>query len=711
MDLATRCGTTGCTGAIEDGYCVVCGAPPTRPAAAPPRPRAPEPVRAAAPRPWNTGPARALVRMPVVPPQDPEDAVLADPHVPEARRFCGRCDAPVGRGQGGAPGRTEGFCGRCRAPYSFAPRLRRGDLVAGQYEVAGCLAHGGLGWVYLARDRHVADRWVVLKGLRDTGDADALAAAAAERRVLAEVEHPGIVKIYNFVRHAGDGHIVMEYAGGRSLRDLAVAHRAATGGPLPLPQVLAHALDALGALGHLHERGLLYCDFKPANAVQCGTELRLIDLGGVRRIGDEDGAIYGTAGFQAPEIGDEAPSVASDLYTVGRTMAVLAFEFAGFTGLYRHSLPDRDRVPLLARHESFDLLLRRATHPDPAARFASAAEMAEQTAGVLREVLAAEEDRPVPAPSARFGPETRAPGARAGALPSPADLAAALPRPLPDEDDPAAAYLASLAAATPAEIVSALDGAHVDSTEVRQSLAHARLVLGDTAGARRILDGLPRDWRTLWYGALADLARGAAGTAADGFAAVRALLPGELVPSLALGLCAELRTRASDAEPCYERVWTTDRNLPSAGFGLARVRFALGDRYAAVDALLAVPPLSRHHAEAQLGAVVARLKGRDPAALNLSELADCGTRVAALDLDDGRRLRATALVLTAALGYVRAQGAPPAGTAVLGVPLTERDLGFGLERCYRSLARTTDDAARRLALVELANSARPHTLR
>ena len=66
----------------------------------------------------------------------------------------------------------------------------------------GCLAHGGLGWIYLARDRNVSDRWVVLKGLLNTGDADAMAAAVAERRFLAEVEHPNIVRIYNFVQHA-----------------------------------------------------------------------------------------------------------------------------------------------------------------------------------------------------------------------------------------------------------------------------------------------------------------------------------------------------------------------------------------------------------------------------------------------------------------------------------------------------------------------------
>lgn len=103
---------------------------------------------------------------------------MENPEVPERKRFCSRsdCGAPVGRARGERPGRTEGFCTKCGHPYSFVPKLQSGDVVHGQYEVAGCLAHGGLGWVYLAVDRAVSDRWVVLKGLLDTGDQDAMAA-------------------------------------------------------------------------------------------------------------------------------------------------------------------------------------------------------------------------------------------------------------------------------------------------------------------------------------------------------------------------------------------------------------------------------------------------------------------------------------------------------------------------------------------------------
>ena len=126
-----------------------------------------------------------------------------NPSVPEEKRFCSSCGAPVGRSRDGKPGRTEGFCPKCRAPYSFAPKLHAGDVVGGQYEVVGCIAHGGLGWIYLARDHNVSERYVVLKGLLNTGDDDAFEAAVAERQFLAEVQHPLILEIYNFAQLRG----------------------------------------------------------------------------------------------------------------------------------------------------------------------------------------------------------------------------------------------------------------------------------------------------------------------------------------------------------------------------------------------------------------------------------------------------------------------------------------------------------------------------
>ncbi|WP_425608720.1 tetratricopeptide repeat protein [Streptomyces albipurpureus] len=358
-----------------------------------------------------------LVVVPEVPRPDPRSAVMSEPEVPERKRFCSRseCGAPVGRSRGGIPGRTEGFCTSCGHPYSFVPKLAPGDIVRGQYEVVGCLAHGGLGWVYLAVDRAVSDRWVVLKGLLDTGDQDAMAAAISERRFLAEIEHSNIVRIYNFVEHLDqrtgslDGYIVMEYVGGKSLKELANDRRDAAGkrDPLPVEQACAYGIEALEALGHLHSRNLLYCDFKVDNAIQQQDQLKLIDMGAVRRMDDDESAIYGTVGYQAPEVADVGPSVASDLYTVARTLAVLSFDFQGYTNVFVDSLPDPENIQVFRTYESFYRLLVRATDPDPARRFSSAQEMAEQLTGVLREVVAIQTGRPRPSLSTLFGTEVR----------------------------------------------------------------------------------------------------------------------------------------------------------------------------------------------------------------------------------------------------------------------------------------------------------------
>ena len=205
--------------------------PAPRPRATSPRP----PWAPSAPASWGPSPRAApaarqrlrsarlgggITTVRPAPTIDAEKALLTDPVVAEDKRFCPKCGEPVGRGRDGKPGRSTGFCAKCRFPFSFDPKLKAGDLVAGQYEVAGCLAHGGLGWIYLARDKNVSDRWVVLKGLLNSADPDALAAAIAEQRFLAQVSHPSIVEIYNFVTHDDAGYIVMEYVGGTSLKSI-----------------------------------------------------------------------------------------------------------------------------------------------------------------------------------------------------------------------------------------------------------------------------------------------------------------------------------------------------------------------------------------------------------------------------------------------------------------------------------------------------------
>lgn len=674
-----------------------------------------------------------LVQVPEVPRPDPRSMVLETAEVPERKRFCSRsdCGAPVGRARGDQPGRTEGFCTRCGHPYSFVPKLHSGDIVRGQYEVVGCLAHGGLGWIYLAIDRAVSDRWVVLKGLLDTGDQDAMAAAISERRFLAEIEHNNIVRIYNFVEHLDqrtgslDGYIVMEYVGGKSLKEIANGRRTPDGrrDPLPVEQACAYGIEALEALGHLHSRNLLYCDFKVDNAIQTEDQLKLIDMGAVRRMDDDESAIYGTVGYQAPEVADAGPSVASDLYTVARTLAVLTFDFQGYTSVFVDSLPDPDNIEVFRQYESFYRLLVRATDPDPARRFASAQEMSEQLTGVLREVVSLQTGRARPALSTIFGPELKvtdtelfgaldgdvsrlgmrrektkskngAPPSGTSALltsgaavaSSPARLtkqldtaaaALALPVPRVDPGDPNAGFLAGLIASAPAELITALHAAPTGSLELRLRELRARLEMGEFPLAQSTLDALerdhPDDWRVVWYRGVAALATGDHENAALSFDAIYDAFPGEPAPKLALGLCAEVLGQLDNAAEYYRLVWTTDPSFVSAAFGLARVRLTAGDRQNAVRTLESVPEASIHYTAARVAAVRARLRHRTEATLAsgaapdapfLDDLTAAAGQVEALGgygLDAVRREQLSTEVLGCALDWVLSggQGAAP----------------------------------------------------
>jgi serine/threonine-protein kinase PknG len=644
---------------------------------------------------------------------DPATAIMAKAEVPEEKRYCAKCGQPVGRSRGDRPGRTSGFCPHCGEPFNFSPKLVKGDLVGGQYEVVGALAHGGLGWIYLAIDKNVSDRWVVLKGLLNSGDEDALAAAVAERRFLAEVEHPNIVKIYNFVEHDGAGYIVMEYIGGESLKNILKDRRNANGGnpsPLPVDQALAYILEIMPAFGYLHDRGLIFCDFKPDNVIQSGDQMKLIDLGGVVRFDDMDAAIYGTVGYQAPEMATLGPSIASDLFTIGRTLAVLTTDFRGYQSTFKDSLPDRNEFEVYRKYESFYRLLVRATRVEPTERFVDAGEMTDQMLGVLRQVLAADGEAH-PAPSKLFTGEMRT------------DLRAEgprwqeLPTPLIDLTDPAAAFLASVTVTDPSEVLQLLKTAPVDTFEVRLRALRAEIDLATRQqyfdDARQARDALlatdGADWRLAWYDGLLALATGDFPYALQRFDAVYAALPGELAPQLALGLTLELAGDPA-AAGYYDTVSRTDPAYTTAAAGLARCRLRSGDRKGAVEAYNRVPGTSSAYRTSQVGAVRALVQPHPSAAADVTSLAAAAALIERLEVEAAQLAALRAELLEQALQTLLG-GATLPGT-VLGSARNgaaeERDVRFALEDAYREMARAAQGPDR-IRLVDMANAARPRT--
>ncbi|GAB3703766.1 serine/threonine-protein kinase [Mariniluteicoccus flavus] len=729
-----RCVMPGCGGEIRDGYCDICGSPPDA---------APAPVGddaglstitrgsnrldstalgsararksgSKATRRTGTGSQRlraarigaGLTRVPPAPPVDPAAALMKDPQVPENKRTCPSCGAPVGRSRDGQPGRTTGFCAKCRNPFSFEPKLKRGDLIANQYAVEGCLAHGGLGWIYLARDKNVSDRWVVLKGLLNSGDPDALAAAIAEQQFLAQVEHPLIVEIYNFVTHDGAGYIVMEYVGGRSLKQLLKSRMANNGGeydPLPVDQALAYLVEALPAFSYLHDLGLIYCDFKPDNIIQVGDAIKLIDLGGVRRADDEDSAIYGTVGYQAPEVARIGVSVESDIFTIGRTLMVLCSEFRGYQTTYEFSLPPVEQTPLFQENDSLYRLLLKCCAPDPADRFSTADELRVQVLGVLRETVA------------RRTAGTALTSASSLLFEAPLIMGDSLdwhqlPRLRPDTADSQYAWLSNIDLDDPAERLQALATAPESSPEVMLARASAALELSDGALVRQTVDELlahdPWEWRAVWMQGLHALQSGQWADAQAAFNAVYGQVPGELAPKLALALACEHGQAPDVAEALYLTCVATDANyVTPAAFGLNRVRAGRGDLEAAVAALDLVPTTSRGYAEAR------RQRSMHLLALGrgLPDLAAALQSVDGIRMDERAAAELQVTVLERSLAEVTRTGPQPS-IMVGDYPAHPDALRGGLERAYRSLARHELAPERRIELIDRANRMRKWSL-
>jgi len=652
-----------------------------------------------------------LVEIPEVPLRDPESALIHNPVVPESRRFCTRCGAPVGRREDGRPGAMEGVCPNDGAPFSFRPKLRAGDLVGAQYEVVGYLPQGGLGWIYLAKDRRVGDdavtRWVVLKGLLDPGDPSAAETAAAERRSLAAVEHPNIVKILNLAEEDSASYIVMEYVGGPSLREERRERwreRAGETDPFPASLACEYVVRVLPALAYLHDRGLAYCDLKPDNVIRTPSGLTLIDLGAVRRIGSE-ATVYGTEGYQAPEIADTGPTVASDLYTVARTLAVLCIDIDRPQGAPRLDLPAPAEEPLFREHDSLYRFLRKGTDPDPSARFGSADEMAEQLLGVIRELVADGTTR-TSAPSRYFTADFRArPDAPDHRL---------LPRLRVRPEDDAAGYLATLPEGDPGAVIEQLSYAPARTIEVDLRRVRALIDLGSFEEASRELDALqtahPRDWRVQWYRGIWALAGGDPHAAASPFFHVYEQLPGELAPKLALGVASEYAEDWIGAADRYVIVARTDPSFTTATFGLARSRAAIGDRAGAIESYDLVPDASIAYVDAQLSRCEALLDRSTGGDAEIDDVLEAGRTFDRLALRDirGQRLRAEVLEAVLDLMLVGRLTPDPA-RAVAGCRLEETEVRFALEDSYRRLARAASRARERIDLIDRANLRRPRT--
>jgi len=254
-----------------------------------------------------------------------------------------------------------------------------------------------MGIVYSANDTRL-NRPVALKMiLASDNDEDSRKRFLREAQAAARVTHPNICRLYDIGEEDGRPYLVMELLEGESISERLKQ------GPMPLAEALQVMLSILSALGALHRSSIVHRDLKPSNVFLSTQGVKLLDFGLAKPVssfsGDgrtqteltAHGVIAGTPRYSSPEqVTGKPVDARSDLFSAGAILFEMlagnpAFEGNSAMELFHAVLYEAPAA--LSGSQAItavDRIARRAMDKNPANRFASASEMAEELRAVTR---------------------------------------------------------------------------------------------------------------------------------------------------------------------------------------------------------------------------------------------------------------------------------------------------------------------------------------
>jgi|UniRef100_UPI003783A9AF tRNA A-37 threonylcarbamoyl transferase component Bud32 len=294
----------------------------------------------------------------------------------------------------GAEGEKNGFLEPNETLTASVPIPAAGDKVGyfGDYVLLDEIAHGSSGVVFRARQVSL-DRVVALKMLRHrpllSKEADTQR-LRAEATAAASLDHPNIVPIYEVGAHEGQPYFSMKLVAGGTLQFHMAEYQAAPRKAVALMVKVARAVQ------HAHAKGILHRDLKPGNILLDAVgEPHVTDFGLARKMGQESGltmtGVVGTPHYMSPEQargGVRELTPATDIYSLGAILYELveghhAFESDDLIELLKQVAekpPPTPRTP----HRELAAILMKCLEKSPAARHATAAELADALENWLR---------------------------------------------------------------------------------------------------------------------------------------------------------------------------------------------------------------------------------------------------------------------------------------------------------------------------------------
>jgi serine/threonine protein kinase len=191
-----------------------------------------------------------------------------------------------------------------------------GEIIAGRYRIIKELGRGGLGVVYKALDMRL-QRMVALKVLSHDFDAESQQRFMNEARIAHSLDHPNIVRTFDFEQDANRAYVIVDYVEGSNLREF-IAER----GPIDTQSAIEIIQQAGRGLEYLHQHGIIHRDVKPSNIlISNDGSVLLTDLGLAIPSGTltlNDTGISGTPAYMSPEqaVGGKVDA-SSDVFSLG----------------------------------------------------------------------------------------------------------------------------------------------------------------------------------------------------------------------------------------------------------------------------------------------------------------------------------------------------------------------------------------------------------
>lgn len=257
--------------------------------------------------------------------------------------------------------------------------LPDGSTQIGQYEIESQLGSGGMATVYLAYQPKL-DRRVAVKMMHQTftSDSNFLTRFQREARIVARLDHPNIVPIYDYDEHNNVPYLVMKYVEGRTLK------RMLNEAPLSLADI-RHLLPPIAdALTYAHSQGILHRDVKPSNVIIADDGTPFLTDFGLARVASAGEStlsadmMLGTPNYISPEQAQGGTELTprTDVYSLGIVLYELVVGAVPFTGdtpyitVHKHifSQPRRPSEANPELSSAIDAVLLRALAKDPAER-------------------------------------------------------------------------------------------------------------------------------------------------------------------------------------------------------------------------------------------------------------------------------------------------------------------------------------------------------